>query len=169
MDGTDASAFKKDFGRSKILNPCNRTNPCKGDFDCDGDVDGTDASVFKLDFGRSIIINPCPTGVDIKCNYDCGNGVCDTGENSTNCVQDCWFKTQSCTENSTYWYRCSNGELVDWCKCVSSRWVCDPVPESKCCISSGQYCVNCAPSKCCSGKFIIEKNNDYGIDIIKCA
>ena len=25
---------------------------CKGDFDCDDDVDGTDAFIFKGDFGR---------------------------------------------------------------------------------------------------------------------
>ena len=34
--------------------------PCKGDFDCDEDVDGRDAALFKEDFGRSPFDNPCP-------------------------------------------------------------------------------------------------------------
>ena len=62
VDGTDASTFKGDFGRSKISgNPCTNALPCNGDFECDIDVDGTNASKFKSDFGRSKISgNPCP-------------------------------------------------------------------------------------------------------------
>jgi len=60
VDGTDASDFKTDFGRSSILNPCTTEAPCNGDFNCDNDCDGTDASKFKSDFGRSQILNPCP-------------------------------------------------------------------------------------------------------------
>jgi len=62
QDGTDASTFKKDFGRSKISGyPCTSALPCNGDFECDTDVDGTNASAFKTDFGRSKISgNPCP-------------------------------------------------------------------------------------------------------------
>ncbi len=62
VDGTDASTFKADFGRSKISgNPCTNALPCNGDFECDTDVDGTNASLFKTDFGRSKITgNPCP-------------------------------------------------------------------------------------------------------------
>ncbi len=62
QDGTDASTFKKDFGRSKISgNPCTSAALCNGDFECDTDVDGTNASAFKTDFGRSKISgNPCP-------------------------------------------------------------------------------------------------------------
>jgi hypothetical protein len=62
QDGTDASTFKVDFGRSKISgNPCTSARPCNGDFECDTDVDGTNASAFKTDFGRSKISgNPCP-------------------------------------------------------------------------------------------------------------
>jgi hypothetical protein len=60
QDGTDAYWFKKDFGRSRLVNRCTNANPCLGDFDCDGDVDGTDAFNFKSDFGRSTIQNPCP-------------------------------------------------------------------------------------------------------------
>ncbi len=62
QDGTDASTFKKDFGRSKISGyPCTGALPCNGDFECDTDVDGTNASTFKVDFGRSKISgNPCP-------------------------------------------------------------------------------------------------------------
>ena len=63
VDGTDASRFKTDFGRSKIQNPCTNASTCNGDFDCDQDVDGTDASLFKKDFGRSTIKNPCPARV----------------------------------------------------------------------------------------------------------
>jgi hypothetical protein len=62
-DGTDAAAFKVDFGRSTFLNPCTDDNQCNGDFDCDVDVDGTDAALFKADFGRSLMNNPCPTCV----------------------------------------------------------------------------------------------------------
>ena len=58
-DGTDASTFKLDFGRSAFENPCEGNDPCNGDFDCDGDCDGTDASLFKTDFGRSQFSNPC--------------------------------------------------------------------------------------------------------------
>ena len=62
VDGTDASTFKGDFGRSKLINPCSNADPCNGDFECDIDVDGTNASKFKSDFGRSKISgNPCPT------------------------------------------------------------------------------------------------------------
>ena len=61
QDGTDAAAFKTDFGRSTFVNPCTNQDTCKGDFDCDGDVDGTDAGWFKEDFGRSPFVDPCPT------------------------------------------------------------------------------------------------------------
>ena len=70
-DGTDASTFKVNFGRSTILDPCIAGDPCNGDFSCDGDVDGTDASLFKSDFGRGQYQNPCPAcvaGVE-WCNY----------------------------------------------------------------------------------------------------
>ncbi len=60
-DGTDASKFKTDFGRSSFNDPCNNDYPCKGDFECDKDCDGTDASRFKADFGRSGFNNPCPS------------------------------------------------------------------------------------------------------------
>ncbi len=60
VDGSDASTFKADFGRSTILHPCIAGDTCNGDFSCDGDVDGSDASLFKADFGRSAIQNPCP-------------------------------------------------------------------------------------------------------------
>jgi hypothetical protein len=60
VDGSDASTFKTDFGRSKISNPCTNAFPCNGDFECDVDVDGTNATQFKRDFGRSKMINPCP-------------------------------------------------------------------------------------------------------------
>jgi hypothetical protein len=60
VDGSDASIFKADFGRSKITNPCTNARPCNGDFECDVDVDGLNASQFKQDFGRSKIVNPCP-------------------------------------------------------------------------------------------------------------
>ena len=60
VDGSDASAFKGDFGRSQAINnPCSSQVPCSGDFDCDSDVDGSDAQIFKTDFGRSTMINPC--------------------------------------------------------------------------------------------------------------
>ena len=61
VDGTDAAAFKLDFGRSQANNPCESEDSCNGDFDCDGDCDGTDAALFKSDFGRSSFNNPCPT------------------------------------------------------------------------------------------------------------
>jgi hypothetical protein len=60
QDGTDASTFKKDFGRSVLKNPCSNALPCNGDFECDTDVDGTNATQFKQDFGRSGLKNPCP-------------------------------------------------------------------------------------------------------------
>ena len=70
-DGTDASTFKVDFGRSTFDNPCEDGNPCNGDFDCDGDCDGTDAAGFKFDFGRSSFNNPCPACVvEEWCGYD---------------------------------------------------------------------------------------------------
>lgn len=59
VDGSDASAFKSDFGRSKLMDPCTDVLPCSGDFSCDSDVDGADAAVFKDDFGRSAFKNPC--------------------------------------------------------------------------------------------------------------
>jgi len=60
VDGSDASLFKNDFGRSTISNPCTNQLPCQGDFNCDQDADGSDASVFKSDFGRSGLNDPCP-------------------------------------------------------------------------------------------------------------
>jgi prenyltransferase beta subunit len=63
VDGTDASTFKKDFGRGRFSNPCTNAAPCNGDFECDKDVDGTNAFTFKLDFGRSTIQNRCPNCV----------------------------------------------------------------------------------------------------------
>jgi len=70
VDGTDASDFKLDFGRSAFNNPCASGNPCNGDFDCDGDADGTDARIFKEDFGRSSFNSPCPAcTVQEWCSY----------------------------------------------------------------------------------------------------
>jgi hypothetical protein len=70
VDGTDASTFKRYYGRSQLNDPCNDINPCNGDFDCDEDVDGSDASVFKDDFGRSLLKNPCPiSAAGILCSY----------------------------------------------------------------------------------------------------
>jgi len=46
--------------------------PCKGDFNCDVDVDvdGSDAAIFKADFGRSPFFNPCPNCVTVPwCIY----------------------------------------------------------------------------------------------------
>jgi len=63
VDGSDASTFKVDFGRSIIVHPCIAGDACNGDFSCDGDVDGTDASLFKADFGRSSMQNSCPACV----------------------------------------------------------------------------------------------------------
>ena len=68
VDGTDASGFKSDFGRSAFQNPCT-DGTCAGDFDCDGDQDGTDASLFKSDFGRSEISNACPACTAADCSY----------------------------------------------------------------------------------------------------
>ena len=60
VDGTDASLFKADFGRSEFNFPCAAGNPCHGDFDCDADVDGSDTMRIKEDFGRNPFGNPCP-------------------------------------------------------------------------------------------------------------
>jgi hypothetical protein len=70
VDGTDATEFKTDFGRSTFTNECESIDPCNGDFNCDGDVDGTDASLFKSDFGRSQFSNPCPACETVPwCTY----------------------------------------------------------------------------------------------------
>ena len=71
VDGSDATFFKSDFGRSRFSNPCYHTEDiCNGDFDCDGDVDGSDAILFKQDFGRSSFNDPCPPcGLEQWCNY----------------------------------------------------------------------------------------------------
>jgi hypothetical protein len=63
VDGSDASAFKADFGRTPFTNPCQNDNTCNGDFSCDHDVDGSDAALFKGDFGRSAFSRPCPDPV----------------------------------------------------------------------------------------------------------
>jgi hypothetical protein len=69
-DGSDAGAFKIDFGRSGFIDPCTNEDQCHGDFDCDVDVDGTDAALFKADFGRSSFDNPCPAcEVGDWCSY----------------------------------------------------------------------------------------------------
>jgi len=68
VDGSDASGFKSDFGRSSFSDPCT-DGTCEGDFDCDGDQDGTDASLFKSDFGRSALSNPCPGCTAADCSY----------------------------------------------------------------------------------------------------
>jgi len=54
VDGTDASTFKRNFGRSGIKNPCSDVDPCEGDFDKDSDVDGRDASTFKASYGTML-------------------------------------------------------------------------------------------------------------------
>jgi len=70
VDGSDASTFKNNFGRSSFLDPCTDLDPCYGDFDCDSDVDGSDADIFKKDFGRSSLANPCPAcSWQVWCNY----------------------------------------------------------------------------------------------------
>jgi outer membrane protein assembly factor BamB len=70
-DGSDAAIFKVDFGRNALNEPCNSTNPCNGDFSCNGNVDGSDAAQFKSDFGRNSLNNPCPScgGTDPWCTY----------------------------------------------------------------------------------------------------
>jgi hypothetical protein len=69
VDGSDASAFKADFGRSALNNGCAADNSCNGDFDCDGDVDGTDAAGIKADFGRSAFNNACAPEAAAECSY----------------------------------------------------------------------------------------------------
>ena len=91
QDGTDASTFKIDFGRSTFDNPCEAVDPCNGDFDCDGDCDGSDAANFKEDFGRSTFNDPCPAcvsegwcfpcssyGTECTYDYECCDGCCCT-------------------------------------------------------------------------------------------
>ena len=50
-----------EFGRGPILHPCTNLDVCKGDFNCDMNVDANDVGVFLEDFGRSEFFNPCPT------------------------------------------------------------------------------------------------------------
>ena len=70
VDGSDASAFKRSYGRNSGNRECTNADPCKGDFLCDGDVDGSDASKFKSDFGRNSGNNPCPPcHTEPWCNY----------------------------------------------------------------------------------------------------
>ena len=69
VDGTDASAFKRNFGRNHLNNPFTAAAACCGDFDCDGDADGSDAAVFKGDFGRNAILNPCQPCSLEACSY----------------------------------------------------------------------------------------------------
>jgi hypothetical protein len=71
VDGSDASIFKADFGRSGFNRPCITSDYCNGDFTCDGNVDGSDAAKFKSDFGRSSFQNSCPICVSSGpwCNY----------------------------------------------------------------------------------------------------
>jgi hypothetical protein len=54
VDGTDASTFKHNFGRSGINKPCSDTDPCLGDLDKDNDVDGNDAHTFKASYGTML-------------------------------------------------------------------------------------------------------------------
>ena len=69
IDGSDAAAFKADFGRSPFNRPCTNGDSCKGDFDCDTDVDGIDAGQFKKDFTRSAgVVCPCCEVID-WCTY----------------------------------------------------------------------------------------------------
>ena len=60
VDGSDAAAFKADFGRGGLNNPCSNSDLCNGDFTCDKNVSGSDAALFKSDFGRNSLNNPCP-------------------------------------------------------------------------------------------------------------
>jgi hypothetical protein len=69
VDGSDASTFKADFGRSAYNNACAAGSLCNGDFDCDGDVDGSDASGIKGDFGRSAFNNACAEETAADCSY----------------------------------------------------------------------------------------------------
>lgn len=55
-------------------------HPCKGDFNCDGDVDGGDAAQFKQDFGNSIF-NPI-------CWPDCQAPVPKTGQTTSYATGD---------------------------------------------------------------------------------
>ena len=73
VDGTNASSFKRDFGRSLFNNACSDLYPCNGDFNCDGDADGTDAAIFKADFGRSQINDFCPFRVPV--DWCSGEGI----------------------------------------------------------------------------------------------
>ena len=70
VDGSDASAFKTDFGRSVLHKRCFTGDSCNGDFACDGNVDGTDALMFKQDFARNAFQNPCThCSTAPWCNY----------------------------------------------------------------------------------------------------
>ena len=60
VDSSDGAAFKRNFGRSDMGNPCTDELPCDGDFDCDRDVDTADAAKIRQDFGRSSMKQPCP-------------------------------------------------------------------------------------------------------------
>ena len=48
---------------------------CKGDFDCDADVDGSDAALFKKDFGRSQFDLPCTNDLPCQGDFNCDQDV----------------------------------------------------------------------------------------------
>jgi hypothetical protein len=71
VDATDVTSFITDFVRSTFFNPCTNTDPCNGDFNCDGNVDADDITVFLQDFGRGQYTNPCPAcTVEDWCVYE---------------------------------------------------------------------------------------------------
>ena len=48
---------------------------CKGNFDCDVDVDGTDAHKFNSEFSRSPWTDPCTNGSPCEGDFDCDSDV----------------------------------------------------------------------------------------------
>lgn len=95
-----------------------------------GDVRATGTTVFDCINGRWVERFRCAPGEELKfdivrgyyCQASgqssvCGNGVCEAGENATNCPGDC--KPQECTLDSdcAAGEKCRNGECVKWGAC----------------------------------------------------
>ncbi|NQU98556.1 hypothetical protein HQ533_03745 [Candidatus Woesearchaeota archaeon] len=64
----------------------------------------------------------------------CGNGVCEGGESTCNCLEDC-----PCEEGKAYSYTCRDGTEIPMCECSNGKWDCVTAPENQC---PAQVCGN---------------------------
>jgi len=109
INAADETIFNQYSGRTIYSNPCNISNLCMGDFDCDGDVDATDINKFTFSKQKSennLCASFAGSGycatypAECKADLNCDRQVNEADKTIFNSEYSAKKATNSCTNNS---------------------------------------------------------------------